>query len=104
MNQQLITQETLSEIGIDLNGQDVNALLSHINSTLQERIGAEISETLDDEQLKALLSLKETASEDEVSKWLNQNVPELKQIAQDEIDILLGELADNGEAINEAAK
>lgn len=104
MNQQLITQETLSEIGIDLNGQDVNTLLSHINSTLQERIGAEISETLDDEQLKALLSLKETASEDEVSNWLDQNVPELKQIAQDEIDILLGELADNGEAINEAAK
>jgi len=104
MNQQLITQETLSEIGIDLHGQDVNALLAHINSTLQERIGAEISETLDDEQLKALLSLKETASEDEVSNWLDQNVPELKQIAQDEIDILLGELADNGEAINEAAK
>jgi len=104
MNQQLITQETLSEIGIDLNGQDVDALLAHINSTLQERIGAEISETLDDEQLKALLSLKETASEDEVSNWLDQNVPELKQIAQDEIDILLGELADNGEAINEAAK
>lgn len=104
MNQKFITEEIINELGINLNGQDIDSLLTHLNDTLAERVGTEITETLDDEQLKVLLELEENADEEKVGEWLEQNVPDLKQITQDEIDILLGELADGSDAINKSAK
>ena len=103
MNQQFITEDTLEEFGIDLQNQDKESLLTHLNETLQERVGTEIAATLRDDQLETLLDMQETASDEQVGTWLEQNVPELSQIVQDEIDILLGELAESSDAINEAA-
>lgn len=100
MDQQFITQSTLDELGIDFSGQDQKALLAHLNDTLQERVGTEIADSLDDEQLKTLLDLQESATEEVLGEWLETTVPEFKQIVQDEIDILLGELAENGDDID----
>ena len=101
MSTQYITLETVTALGINLEGQDVDALLTHLNDTLEERVGTEVTDSLNDEQLDTLLKLQENATEEEVGAWLTQNVPELQQITQDEIDILLGELAENSGAINE---
>lgn len=101
MKHQFITQSTLEALGIDFTNQDVDALLSQLNNTLQERVGHEITESLDGEQLKTLLEIQETASEDELSAWLERNVPGLQQIVQDEIDILLGELVDDNDTAEE---
>ncbi|HEY1085099.1 MAG TPA: DUF5663 domain-containing protein [Candidatus Saccharimonadales bacterium] len=103
MNPQIITKQVLDEFGVDLEGKDVDSLLQHLNETLEERVGAEITESLDDDQLKALLDLQESGTDEQVGQWLEQNVPELQQITQDEIDILIGELAENTDGINEAA-
>ena len=100
MDQPLITESTLTELGIKIDGQEITTLLVHLNETLEERVGIAITDELDEDQLKTLLSLKETASEDEVGAWLNQNIPELQQITQDEIDILLGELSENSNTLN----
>lgn len=101
-NQPLITRELLDQFGISLEGRDEASFLQHLNDTLEERIGAEITESLDDEQLKTLLEMQEKGSDEEVGAWIEQNVPELQQITQDEIDILLGEVAENSDEINEA--
>jgi len=101
MDQQFITENTLDALGIDLQGQDKQLLLTHLNETLQERVGTEIADTLDDTQLETLLQLEETTNGDEVGLWLEQNVPDMKQIVQDEIDILLGELAESSDGINQ---
>ncbi|HEU4715579.1 MAG TPA: DUF5663 domain-containing protein [Candidatus Saccharimonadales bacterium] len=100
---QYITKETLDAFGISLEGHDEASLLEHLNDTLKERIGTEIAALLDDARLNELLDLQETASDDQVGDWLAQNVPELPQIVQDEIDILMGELADSTDSINQAA-
>lgn len=100
--QPLITKETLDKYGIDLTDQDVTSLLDHLNVTLEERVGTEITDSLDDSQLKELLAIQENGNEEAVGTWLEKNVPELEQITQDEIDILLGELAENTDGINEA--
>lgn len=100
---QYITKETLDAFGISLQGHDEASLLEHLNDTLKERIGTEIAALLDDARLNELLDLQETASDDQVGDWLAQNVPELPQIVQDEIDILMGELADNTDSINQAS-
>jgi len=99
----IITKALLDEAGIDLTGQDVDALLAHLNRTLEERVGTEITESLDDTQLDELLAVQENGSDEEVGAWLEKNVPELQEITQDEIDILLGELSENADSINQAA-
>jgi hypothetical protein len=99
----IITRDMLEQAGIELAGQDVDALIDHLNQTLEERVGAEVTTSLDDEQLKALLELQETGSDDQLFEWMNTNVTELDQIVQDEIDIILGELAENTDGLNEAA-
>jgi hypothetical protein len=100
---QYITKETLDAFGITLQDQDETSLLEHLNETLKERIGTEIAAMLDDTRLQALLDLQETANDEQVGDWLQQNVPELEQIVHDEIDILMGEVADNTDTLNKTS-
>ena len=99
---QIITEDTLAQAGIDLSEKDVSALLGHLNTTLEERVGTEITASLNDAQLKELLEVQDSGGDEAVAEWMTKNVPELAEITQDEIDILLGELANNAEGINTA--
>ena len=99
----IITKEILDEAGIDIGDQDEAVLLEHLNETLQERVGAEITESLTDEELEELVKIQENGNDEEVGAWIEANVPELAEITQDEIDILLGELSENSDGINNAA-
>jgi hypothetical protein len=101
--QEFITKDSLLSLGINLDGQDVDSLLDHLNDTLQERVGTELTESLNDEQLKTLVELQDKATDEEVGNWLEANVPEFEQIVKDEIDILLGELAENSDGLNKVA-
>ena len=42
----------------------------------------------------------QTANDEELLNWLKTNVLDFKDIVSDEVDILLGELAENSEAFN----
>ncbi|MDB5167980.1 MAG: hypothetical protein JWO55_238 [Candidatus Saccharibacteria bacterium] len=97
MQPQYITQSTLETLGIDLSGEDVDALLDDLNETLQERVGTEIAQSLQEEQLKELADLQESATETEIGTWLQKNVPDMQQIIQNEIDILIGEIVEEEE-------
>jgi ABC-type phosphate/phosphonate transport system ATPase subunit len=99
---QYITEETLQAFNINLEGQDKETLLEHLNDTLQERVGTEIAAMLDDDKLQELLETQKTATDEQMGTWLTQNVLELQQIVQDEINILMGELNENSDAINSA--
>lgn len=99
---QYITEETLQSFDINLEGQDKETLLEHLNDTLQERVGTEITAMLDDNKLQELIETQKTATDEQMGAWLTQNVPELQQIVQDEINILMGELNENSDAINSA--
>jgi hypothetical protein len=103
MQDAFITLEHLTHLGINLEGKDTDSLLEHLNDSLQERVGTEITESLDDEKLEQLVEVQENGSDQDIADWLETNVPELKEIVQDEIDILLGELANSNEDINQAA-
>lgn len=97
MQPQYITQSTLTTLGIDLTGEDVDTLLDDLNETLQERVGTEITQSLNEDQLKELVDLQESATETEIGDWLQKNVPDLQQIIQNEIDILIGEIVEDEE-------
>jgi hypothetical protein len=96
----LITPEMLAQTGIIIADDEVEAYLDLINDTLTERIGEAITESLSDEQLDELSTLEETASDEQLNDWLQKNVTNMDTIIQDEIDILLGDAAENSGAIN----
>lgn len=97
--QQLITEDTLVALGIQLDDNQMKTLVEHANQTLSERVGTDIVESLDDEKLEEYLAIQQSQDEEKTSAWLTENVPELKEIVENERDILLGELAENAESI-----
>ena len=100
--EEFITKESLLDYGVDLTGKDVDSLLAELNATLEERVGSEITDSLDETQLSALATLQEKATDEEIGEWLSKNVPEFEQIVQDEIDTLLDELTDDTESVDKA--
>ena len=101
--QDFITKESLLAAGIDLEGQDVESLLIEVNTTLEERVGSEITESLTEAQLKTLIDMQEKATDEEIGEWLSKNVPEFERIVQEEIDTILDELADSQDDTDKTA-
>ncbi len=64
-----------------------------MNEVLEERIGEAVVDSLDDTQLEHLANLQETATDEEVQSWINDTVPNLTDMIQEEVDIILGEAA-----------
>lgn len=94
----LLNKQLLQDLGIQLNDQDYSLLEEHFETTLHERVINEVAFGLEPEQAQQLAAMQQ-ASDDELLKWLSANVPDLADIVSDEVDILLGELAENSEAI-----
>lgn len=90
----VISEEFLHSIGIDLSPQEAALLSEHFETTLHERIFHEVAQSLDQNQAEELLALLDR-NDPQVSEWLKVNVPELREIVRDEIDILMGELVEN---------
>ncbi len=101
--QDYITKDSLLALGITLDASNADSLIDHLNETVEERIGAEITESLTDDQLTELVTLQESASDEELGKWIAAHVPDYQAIVQDNIDIVIGELADGADGINTAA-
>lgn len=100
MEEQYVTLATLKSFGINVDDATAASLLQHINTTVEERIGAEITESLTDEQLKELIELQENGNEDQIGQWIAQRVPNYAEIVQDNIDIVVGEVAEGTDGIN----
>lgn len=101
--QPIITVELLESLGVKIDPTTQTQLIAHLNETLEERVGTEITESLTDDQLAELVSLQEKSDDEAVNTWLTAHVPELGDIIQDEIDILVGELNENSDQLNTTA-
>lgn len=91
----LLNKEFLHNIGIDLDEVSYQALSGHYEETLFHRVTQEIVEELSEEQLTQLHTL--AGKDTELGAWLKLNVPQLREIVEDEIAILLGEIAEHGD-------
>lgn len=94
----LLNRKFLEGIGVELDEQTFDALSEHYERTLNERVMAEIVDGLDEDQLEALHSL-EGGETDLLCAWLVANVPQLDEIIEDEVAILLGEIAESSDQI-----
>lgn len=94
----ILSKQLIQDLGIELNEQDYASLSEHFETTLQERVINEITMELSPEQAQELATMQ-SASDEDLLAWLQANVTDLPEIVSDEVDILLGELAENSEAI-----
>lgn len=94
----ILSKQLIQDLGIELSEQDYASLSEHFETTLQERVINEITMELSPEQAQELATMQ-SASDEDLLAWLQANVTELAEIVSDEVDILLGELAENSEAI-----
>lgn len=94
----ILSRTMLETLGIELSDSDYASLAEHFETTLNERVFEEISLALTPEQAQQLAELQQ-AGDDTILEWLQTNVPALSEIVADEVDILLGELAENSEAL-----
>lgn len=96
----IVTKAQLNSIGINLPEDQMQALIQHVEDTINSQIGEEIVESLDDGQLKELVQMQDNdAPAEEIDAWIRARVPEYDEIIEDNVAIVLGELADNSDAI-----
>lgn len=90
-----ITQSDIDGLGVNFSEDNSTALLDALNEELDVRIGQEITEALNDDQLAEMVQLQQDGTAEQLSAWISQAIPpeDLADIVQDERDILLGELA-----------
>lgn len=89
--QQYVTREMLADLGLsEITDDD----LDQLNTKIEEEIGVEIAESLDEQQLKELTEMESSATEEELGQWIAQHVPEYKEIVQDNIDIAIGDFVE----------
>jgi len=98
-----ITEANLIEMGIELSDEKMASLLEHLNQELNERVGTALLQELDDEQIDEYNEFAKTANEDQVGEWLSSKIPEFTQIIQDEIDVMLGDIAEKADKLGEEA-
>jgi hypothetical protein len=92
----ILSRTLLEDLGINLSDADYQSLAEHFESTLEERVINEIVLELSPEQAEQLSHMQES-SDDQIVDWVRANVPDFADIVSDEVDILLGELAEDSE-------
>lgn len=98
-----ITPELLTQAGVSVPAEKLDALVEQLNTELEDRVGEEITNALDDDKLEVLAKLQETATDEELAEWISTNVEDLEAIINDEIDILLGEVSENAETLSQTS-
>ncbi len=98
----IISIDQLRELGIEMSDDELQALAQHVTDRVNTAIGEEIVDSLDDTQLKELLAMQDnSAPREEIEAWIIERVPEYDQIVEDNVAIVLGDLAKNVDSLSE---
>lgn len=96
----IVTKAQLNSIGVNLLDDQMQALIQHVEETINERISEEVVESLTDEQLAELVKMQDSnVSAEEIDAWIRERIPEYDEIIEDNVTIVLGELVENSDAI-----
>lgn len=89
-----ITKAQLNAVGINLPDDEMEDLIQRAENEVNERVGEELFESLDDDQLKEFVAMQEdeSVSDDKIAEWLAERVPDYKQIVDDNTVIVLDEV------------
>ena len=100
----IITKEQMNGIGIDLPEDQMQALIQHTEDTINAQIGEEVVDALDDKQLEELVALQDSnVPREEIEAWIIERVPDYQDIVEDNVAIVLGDLAESADKIQSQA-
>ena len=91
---EIVDKKLLNDLGVKLNDRDFELLSHYMETELSRRVIDEITEELSAEQARQLAEMR-GANDDQILEWLRASLPDFSDIVSDEVDILLGELAEN---------
>lgn len=97
-----ITKNDLTNIGVLVDGSELEKLLGDLNSKVDDLIGNEILTSLSPDDVEVLAHMSESASEEEIGQWISEHVPDYEEIIEDNRDIVLGDYAETIDLKNEA--
>lgn len=96
----IVTKAQLNSVGIALPDDQMQALIQHVEETVNARISEEIIDSLDDAQVEELVALQDSdAPAEQIVAWIRERVPEYDEIIEDNVTIVLGELVENADAV-----
>jgi hypothetical protein len=99
------TVSLIDELGLQsLPGDVKNKLIATWAQTLQDRVVLEVMETLTEEEKGQFNQMAESASDDEINKFLREHVPDLDVIIQDQFEILRREVLEQNNSIRETVE
>ena len=56
-------------------------------------------DALEDDELKEMVAVQDAGDDDALAEWIQAHVEEYEQIVQDNIDIVLGDVAESSEKL-----
>jgi hypothetical protein len=89
-----VDDNLLASYGIVLTDEEKPEFYKQLGERLEELVGFAIIEKLDDDKAKELMDLSNEAEDEVVASWLQQNVPDYEDIANEELDTILREVAE----------
>ena len=93
-------ESILDEVGLGaLPEPQRRALLRHLASTLQERVGTRIAAGLTDQQLAEFERFIDAGNQEEALAWLQVNAPDFQDVTRAAMEELKAELRANAAAI-----
>lgn len=93
-----LSRQFLQSLDINLDNKTYEAFSEHFEKTLEDRVIESILDELNEQQLAELSTLRDQ-DDQHLQVWLQENVPNLNELIKDEIDILLGDLAEDSDKI-----
>lgn len=94
----LLSRDFLARVGVVVDDITYDLLSDHYAHTLNRRVMKRVVDSLDDSGAQELSRI-DTTQDDTLRKWLEVHVPSLGTIIDEEIGILLGEIADRSSEI-----
>ena len=95
-----ITTDDIRDLGVTLNDDALEKLVSELNEKVDNMIGNEIITSLTPEDVDALADMQDKASEDEIGQWISEHVPDYGEIIEDNRNIVLGDFVDESVLID----
>ena len=94
-DEQVITRDVIEAIGVELSAEEEGQFLAHVNEVLKDRVGTAVAAELSDEQLGRMRELREAGNTAGIAEFLKVNVADLDAVVEEEVGILLGDIARN---------
>ncbi|HLA49449.1 MAG TPA: DUF5663 domain-containing protein [Candidatus Saccharimonadales bacterium] len=88
-----VDDQFLQAMGLDgLENDEKAAALDDILYTLNMRVGKRVAEILNDKQAAQFEAFSDDTSNEEIAKWLKENVPNYDQIVEEEAQKMKAEV------------